>query len=321
MPLALSIIVPVFNVDAYLEKCVKSLLDQDLVSGSYEIILVDDGSTDTSGSLCDRLASLHKCIRVIHQPNKGLGAARNTGIDIAQGTYLLFVDSDDYLDPNVLGRLVNKMESDRLDVLRFNYRNVNEDGKAIEPNKISRPFMNYSDNVCDGLTFLNERLGFGCYACQFILRRSLLNDCRFKEGIFFEDTEWTPRMLSRAQKVSSTDTVVYNYLMRVGSITQGKDLSKRRRVLEDKFQLIDFMNQQMASAYDKRWFRGMITQTSISIIGCIAKDFYSERHLLLRRLSALQVFPLSTFHATRAATRKILIANISPLLLCYLLHL
>ena len=121
----LSVIVPVYNTEAYLEKCVSSLLDQDLPKEDYEIILIDDGSTDSSGSLCDVFVSAHDNIRVIHQSNRGLSAARNEGIALARGKYIQFVDSDDYLNPNVLQGIVLALESKNLDILRINYQNVN----------------------------------------------------------------------------------------------------------------------------------------------------------------------------------------------------
>ena len=133
----LSFIVPVYNVALYLRKCVDSLLAQDY--DDYEIILVDDGSTDESGVICDEYAASslsaagtspfseadHSIIpiRVIHQVNAGLSAARNTGIKAAKGEYICFVDSDDYWEPNVLGGLMAQVERDNLDVLRFDYQN------------------------------------------------------------------------------------------------------------------------------------------------------------------------------------------------------
>ena len=165
--LLLSIIVPVYNVERYLPKCIDSLLNQDLPSDAYEIIIVDDGSPDVCPAICDDYAMRFANIKVIHRENGGLSAARNSGIDGAEGKFVQFVDSDDYLESNVLKTLVEKMETDQLDVLRFNYRNVNERYEEIEPNKDPKHWVNYSSEVCDGLTFLNERLGPACYACQF----------------------------------------------------------------------------------------------------------------------------------------------------------
>lgn len=321
MGLKLSIIVPVYKVEQYLGKCVDSLLQQDLSTEEYEIILVDDGSPDRCGEICEDYAARCANVKVVHRANGGLSAARNSGIEVAQGRYIQFVDSDDYLEHNVLGELIRKMEADNLDVLRFNYQNVNEKYEVFEPDKISKPFVDYIDEVCDGQTFLTERLGFGCYAWQFVIRKELLKGCLFKEGIFFEDTEWAPRMLFKAKKVTSTDLLVYNYLMRQGSITQSVDELKKKKVLGDKLLLIDAMQGQMEKVNDKRWFEGMISQTAISIMGYVCENYYEKRSEYLRQLKARRIYPLSYYHCTTLAARKIRIVNVSPRLLCWLLHL
>lgn len=316
----LSIIVPIYKVEQYLCKCVDSLINQDLPSMVYEIILVDDGSPDRCGEICDEYAASHSNIKVIHRENGGLSAARNSGLDMAQGQYVQFVDSDDYLEPNVLGKLVRKMEEDRLDILRFNYQNVNEKYEVFEPYKVNKVFVDYKDEVCGGMTFLTERLGYGCYVWQFLIRRDILHDCRFKEGIYFEDTEWTPRLLMKSSRVTSTDLMVYNYLMREGSITQSVDERKKRKVLEDKLLLIDSLQEQMKDVVDKRWFEGMIGQTTISIISYVCENYYEKRKAYLCQLRARNIFPLSFYHCTTLAARKIWIANLSPRLLCFVLR-
>ena len=321
MGLKLSIIVPVYLVEAYLRKCVDSLLAQDLSVDDYEIILVDDGSPDGCPAICDEYALLHRNIRVIHQQNRGLSGARNAGIAAASGRYIQFVDSDDYLDPNVLDSLVSKMDSGRLDVLRFDYRNVNDNYEVIDPNKTPKTYVDYSEDICDGQTFLTERLGFGCYACQFIIRRELLTDCRFKEGIYFEDSEWTPRMLLKAERVASTPVVVYNYLMRRGSITKSTDENKKLKALEDRMSLIDSLNGQKQGAGDKRWFDGMISHNALAIISDISQNSFDKRKYYIGELRKKGVFPLSKYHAGATAIRKIRTANVSPMLLCLLLHL
>lgn len=318
----LSIIVPVYNVGEYLGKCLGSLLNQDIAREDYEIILVDDGSTDSSSVLCDELASLHSNIVVIHKENGGLSSARNVGIDIASGKYIQFVDSDDYLFPNVLGSVLSRVERDNLDILRFNYQNVNSQGVAFEPNSVSKPFVDYSSDICNGSTFLNEKLGYACYAVQFILRTELVKKPanHFKEGILFEDTEWTPRIILQAERISSIDLMVYNYLFRIGSITRDRGVEKKQRVLASQFQLIDSMFDQARRQQDARWFHGMIAQTALAIISSISASFYRDRRFYIDRLKEKDLFPLSSYHATAKARRKIRIANISPLLLCWLLH-
>ena len=318
----LSIIVPVYNVEAFLTKCVDSLLAQDLPADDYEIIIVDDGSTDGSGALADALATEHGNIRVIHQRNRGLSGARNAGIPVASGTYVMFVDSDDFLCPNVLGTLVGLMESKELDILRFNYQNVNMDGAVFEPNKYVKPFVDYSDEVCDGETFLNERLGYACYAWQFLVKASILRKegNGFKEGIYFEDVEWTPRILLQARRVASTDTLVYNYLFRTGSIARNKDAEKKRKAIRDKMTILEGFAALRSQVKDDRWFRGMSSQIALSIFDIVGRFFYPERKEYIRALKRQVAFPLSTYHATKSSRRKILLANVSPYLVCRLYH-
>ena len=206
----LSIIVPVYGVANYLCKCVDSLLVQDIED--YEIILVDDGSPDECPKICEEYAEKYTNIKAIHQENMGLSEARNTGNRAAQGDYIMYVDSDDYLQPNVLDALMQQIEHDQLDVLRFRYQNVRESEEVFAPYKDMTSYNDYSSTPTDGLTFLNERMGTQCYAVQFIIRRELALLELFTPGIYFEDTDWTPRMLLRAERVSSTYLVVYNYL-------------------------------------------------------------------------------------------------------------
>lgn len=317
----LSVVVPVYNVEPYLRKCVDSLLDQDLTEDEYEIVLVDDGSADQCGAICDAYASRHPHVVALHQPNGGLSAARNSGIDEAKGNYVMFVDSDDYLEPKVLKALVEKVETEDLDVLRFNYRNVNEHYEAFEPNKVSKPFVDYRDEVCDGTTFLVERLGFGCYAWQFVVRRELLDVCRFKKGIYLEDTEWTPRLLAATHRITSVDMLVYNYLQREGSITQNKNAEKQKKLLMDLYSIIDSMQEQKKGIKDTRWHEGIIAQTALYIIGFVSENYYQQRGGYLKQLKEKQIFPLSTFHALPSVKRKVFLANSSPRLLCFLLHL
>ena len=314
----LSVVVPIYNVENYLHRCVDSLLNQDLKPSDYEIILIDDGSTDGSGAIADAYAAKFSHIRTIHQANAGLSGARNTGISAAYGEYLQFVDSDDYLEPNVLNALLDKMAAERLDVLRFNYQNVDERYHVFEPYKEHKPFVDYRDSVTDGLTFLTERLGYGCYAWQFMMRADLVKGCRFTEGIYFEDTDWTPRLLASAQRVTSVDTLVYNYLMRRGSITQSISCEKKRKLLDDKLFLLDSLSAQMADKVDKRWYRGMVAATVVSLLGMVATDFWKSRSAYLTQLKQKRLYPLSLFHASPRTRCKIQLINLSPILFCWL---
>ena len=323
----LSIIVPIYNVAPYLLKCVDGLLTQDI--SDYEIILVDDGSTDNSGAIADEILNAHSqspianCqIKVVHQLNGGLSAARNTGISLATGKYILFVDSDDYLQPNTLGTLLEQADRDNLDVLRFRYQNVKESGEAFAPYKDMTNYNDYSAVLTDGLTFLNERMSTQCYAWQFVVKAEIVRQELFTPGIYFEDTDWTPRMLLRAKRVASTDLVVYNYLWREGSITLSqKDIAKMRKQLDDKIAILGRLNEWGNAVTDGRWFDGMISGLVINVVGIIAQYFYTERKEFVKQVKALNILPITTYHIAPRAQRKVKLINLSINFAVWMLHM
>lgn len=345
--LKLSIIVPIYNVEQYLRKCVESLLTQDLDPAEYEIILVDDGSPDNCPAICDEYAqTLHPSrgsrkganIKVIHQPNGGLSAARNSGLKVAEGKYVQFVDSDDYLQPNVLRGLVEQMEHEDLDVLRFDYQNVrqvsekergNEKYEVLEPNKTPRNIDRCTD-VVDGITYLNTRMGYACYAVMYVIRRSLLvgenspitnhqSQIFFTEGIHFEDVDWLPRMMLVAQRVNATTTVVYNYLMREGSITKvGANLDKKRKNIEDCMLIVERLGLLYAQYPTCTWLHRMQSSMAAGIIHSVVNTFPAERRDYVRRLQQCHAFPLVIANQGRTYTRRARIMNISTWLYAFI---
>lgn len=318
----LSVIVPIYNVEAYLRKCVESLLAQDYVN--YEIILVDDGSTDNSGRIADELARGNSeevrgkngpVIRVIHQENQGLSGARNTGILAAKGEYVCFVDSDDYWEINVLNSLMEQIEREDLDVLRFRFRNVRQDGSAFKPFK-GNTYANYTNVICDGAMFISEYLGFACYSWAFIVRRSIVASELFTIGIYFEDTDWTPRMLLKARKVANADVVVYNYLWREGSITLSTSLDKKHKIIDDKLKLIKTFKNLQENLIIQKWVDWQIQMCTLSIISMVLNDFEEETNACIDIVKQLQVLPLSYYRAETKKILKIWLFNLSPKIYC-----
>lgn len=317
----LSIIVPVYGVANYLRKCVDSLLAQDIAD--YEIILVDDGSPDECPQICDEYEALcPNLIKVIHQKNAGLSAARNTGIAAATGEYILFVDSDDYLQPNTLGTLLEQAERDNLDVLRFRYQNVRETGEVFVPHEgMKTDYNNYSSEPTDGLTFLNDRMWVQCYVVQFIVKTDIVCQELFTPGIYFEDVDWTPRMLQRAKRVASTELLVYNYLWREGSITLSqKDITKMRKQLQDKMELIGKLNILGNSVENRRWFDSVISGLVINVVGIIAQYFYKERKEYIKQIKSYGVLPIKNINIAPQAVKKLKLINMSPRLAIWVLY-
>lgn len=325
----LSIIIPVYNVEPYLRKCVDSVLTQDY--DDFEIILVDDGSTDESGAICDEytsasFASFHHSvipIRVIHKPNGGLSDARNAGMKVAVGEYVVFLDSDDYWRPNVLGTLMEQVKHEQLDVLRFNYQNVrisqNGEYEAFQPNKYPH-YVDTRNDVDTGETYLNERMDYAGYSVMYIMRRAIVP--MFKTGIHFEDAEWMPRMMLSAERMNSTPMVVYNYLMREGSISHSpKNMEVKRRNIEDLLFVIQRYNSYISQYPNCYWLRNMQSRLVVAVVANVAQYFYSERKEYIKRLRQFQMFPLSIANQGKTYVRKARMINFSPRLTIFLLHL
>ena len=316
----ISYIVPVYKVKHYLARCIDSLLQQGLNVDEYEILLIDDGSPDNCGAICDEYAVHFSQIQVFHQPNGGLSDARNTGIKVARGEYIQFVDSDDYLEPDSAGHLIEQIKMQNLDILRFNYENVNDKEEIIHPVKNPKLFSDYSDTVTDGLSFLTDRLGFACYAWQFILRIEIARQYPFLKGIHFEDTEWVSRMMPTVGRIASSERLVYYYRQRKDSITTGVNAEKLKKNINDKIQIIEYLQQRKTSFDKQDWFDGMISTMVISVLGIITNFFYHERKGTINRLKSLKVFPISSYHLTKEATRKRFLINLSPDLFCIIYH-
>ena len=223
-----SVIVPVYNVADYLPACVYSLLTQQ--SKDWELILVDDGSTDGKcPALCDKLAAEHpKLVRVIHQENGGLGAARNTGIEAARGDYLLFVDSDDTLEPGTLERLSGVVDETGADMIVFPYCYVTEAGEQPGEPRLSA--------VTGETVTLEEEpdlLLDSPSACFRLWKRELFADgsIRFPGRVWYEDLCTTPKALLRARSIVQIPDSFYRYLLRPGSIMRNDQLRRNLEIL------------------------------------------------------------------------------------------
>ena len=217
----LSVIIPIFKVEDYLERCVLSVINQDY--RNIEIILVDDGSPDRCPQICDTLALTDDRIVVIHKPNGGLSSARNTGIDAARGEYLAFLDSDDQWAKGKLGIIMELLEETEADMLIYNSVNLYSDGtlrRASCPPYMKRGVSTYQIEVLYPLLIENGNLQE--QAGTHIIRHDYLtsNGLYFKEGLLGEDTEWMMRALRRIKSVAVTDTPLQIYTAgRIGAIT------------------------------------------------------------------------------------------------------
>lgn len=215
-PSVISVIVPVFNVQEYVGKCVTSIRKQ--TYEHLEILLVDDGSTDLSGALCDKMQKLDARIQVIHKENGGLSSARNTGIDHACGDFIFFVDSDDWIDSDTLESLVQIAEGENADIAECSYRNVFKD--HVEEETSNTGELVIGDAAFAMQCQLDWRY-FKSVAWNKLYKRSIFEDGkRYPQGRFHEDEFFTHQAFFSARKLVYVDLSKYNYVReRDGSIT------------------------------------------------------------------------------------------------------
>ena len=207
--------------------------------------------------------------------------------------------------------------------------------EVFEPNKTPR-HIDRKNEIVDGETYLNTRMGYACYAWQFILRRDIIlnlkseiinhkseiDDCLFTPGLHFEDVDWLPRMMLRAKRVNSTQTIVYNYFIRQGSITKTQgDKGKIRKNLEDRMKIIETYSHYIEQYPSCHWLKNMQSNMAVGILTTVAQEFYAERMEYIGRLQALNVFPLSLADQGKSYIRKARLINLSPRLTIELLHL
>ena len=220
--LLLSYIIPLYNTEAYIVRCLRSIIAQDLPEGGYEVIVVDDGSTDGGRELVEALAAEHPQVRLLSQTNAGVSAARNKALDAARGRFVQFVDSDDYLAEGMMQSLLQRAIDESLDVLVFNYNCVDADGNDRPHDRDD----NYpSTAAMTGVDFL-ELHSMTPYVWRFLVRRDYLNqgNWRFDTSLIVcEDGALIARFLLNAPRVAHDGSAPYNYASRGDSAMHNPD--------------------------------------------------------------------------------------------------
>lgn len=226
-----SVVIPAYNVGHYIEECLKSIAGQPLPPEKYEIIVVNDGSTDDTLQKTEKMASRNSRIRVISQPNRGLGNARNTGLRAALGKYILFADADDWFFPDTLPRLLHEMRGREYEMLLFRADRVWENGRKKKFTSHTCP----AEGEMTGVEFMN-RCNVQGGVWSFMYRRSFLleNDLYMPEGIYFEDELFIPQVLLRTRKMGISSVTAYAYRQRESSITSATGYNHIMRSFADR---------------------------------------------------------------------------------------
>lgn len=257
----ISVIVPVYNTEKYLSKCLESLINQ--TYKDFEIIVINDGSTDNSDKIIDEYIKIYgEKIKCINKPNGGLSSARNYGIDNATGDYILFVDSDDYIDEKLLKNLLSYMEKN-IELIKFKLIKVDQEYNELE--KINGPvFEEITGEEGFNLLVFNDILLEP--ACIYLYKKTLFdkNNFKFLENTYHEDFGLIPIVLLNAKSMLSIDFYGYYYVQANNSITRNEDYYKTVKRANDLLLHYDNMLKQIAKI--------SLTQDTIKNI----KQYYSN---------------------------------------------
>lgn len=285
----ISVIIPVYNVENYLRECLDSVVSQDYVA--KEVLLIDDGSTDSSGSICDEYAQRYSFIRVIHKKNGGLSSARNRGIDDATGEWVIFLDSDDvWADNECLSKLHNYVTRLNIDLVRFEYQAVNEKLEPIESRVYDKSIV--EDCVSDNYCLVKFGIAGEWFAVLYLLRKKLLKSIRFNERTRFqEDIDFFSRLFAaNIMRCGYLNEKMYLYRKRTSSITT----TCRVDNLYGSFALCDVFYDASLKIEDER-LRQLYVYYSVMMyywtLQTLAASPYYER-----RTSIIDELQLNTLH-------------------------
>lgn len=330
----LSFIIPLYNSATWLRKCLDSVLNQDLPLEQMEVICVNDGSPDNSADIAREYSKEYpNTIVVLDQENQGPSGARNNGMRHATGKYLCFVDPDDYVEPNVYGKLVQQMEDENLDMLRFNYQIVDEDYKPVEKRPFEKTF-DYTPKLMSGAEFLATRLDIACNIWRYMYRREIIteNGIWCFTGDYYDDTPWLPLVLLKAERMNICDMVVYDYLERADSLVKSKNQNMIIRKSDGVILLLKYLEDERKSIDDRciearwrdgvnEWYRMIEAHAIVALLTNVGAHLFAVRHDYARKLQELKLFPLSNRSMTIQMRRKVWLANIHVLLLVWLVHI
>ena len=276
--IAISIIIPMYNVAHFLPTCVQSVIDQHMKKHSFEVLMIDDGSPDESRSVAEGLAEKHTFIKVFSQKNKGLGGARNLGIKNAKGNYLIFLDADDVLIAEAIPDLLRISQDNDLDILEFGANQMDESGKVLATIAQSTagemyPGIAYYDRI----KYMNSACN-KLYSRDFILKHKL----EFTEKIYREDFEFNTRSFFFAKRIMATDILGASFLQSSNSITRNKNQDKKDKYVAD-FVLILKLIQRFKEAHiqekntgsQENYFEERMAVSNLGLFYFMFKNNYS----------------------------------------------
>lgn len=315
-----SIIIPVYNVEQYLEECLESVIHQ--TYENIEIVLVNDGSTDASGKICDRYSSIDKRIVVIHKPNGGVSSARNVGIEVAQGKYIIFLDPDDYWVGNdSLLHLLRLAEEFDADVVRGEYISVNYRGEKIKT--ITKNKIGIDLKPLDSATFYINAIAGENFPVLFLFKKKAIGTLRFNEKLTIqEDIDFNIKFYASEHNCIYTKEVFYVYRKRANSITT---LPKIPHLIDSFYMCDVFENVSHISNSSKikTEYKKQSVLKYLRALSVMAEEpYYSNLQLISRDISlnSLYLKTLKRIFKYRVINRKSIFAVFPPYVYIKALH-
>lgn len=313
----ISFIIPVYNVEQYIAKAIFSVIETDWQDLMYEIIIIDDESPDNSIAIVENILSKNPSfpIKIISQKNKGLGGARNTGISVAKGEYLFFLDSDDYIIPETFPYLVQKAKISHLDILEFASCRVDSDYKLIDT-----IFLNTTnEKILTGEQYVAE-IDFANSACNKLYRNLFLKsqNIRFLEKVYIEDAPFNVEVFSKALRIMAVDKIGAAYLQNVSSITRSKRTSTYlTKFINDSILVTERINYIALSFKNKKASEKIRNKTAYFLTGILwmilrANHFTrQDKRAAIASLKEKSLFPY--YHKTGSVLRDIFLFPINIL--------
>ncbi|MBR4341835.1 MAG: glycosyltransferase family 2 protein [Lachnospiraceae bacterium] len=248
----ISVIVPCYNVEKYLNKCLDSIVNQ--TYRNLDIVLVDDGATDNTGNICDSYAEKDERIRVIHQENKGISAARNIGLDNAKGKFVVFIDSDDFMARHAVEYFVYLQKKYNADVVNGRTCDLidTEDGLKYKLEKIIVP-----DRTATSEEALKSIVQNGCFVNCKLYKKEIFDDIRFPVGVINEDEEVMLKIYDRYSNIVLGGRTAYYYRVRPGSLTTSKFSFKKLDLYYNSIKNLEFIKERHPNLYEYAYARHM----------------------------------------------------------------
>ena len=275
----ISVIVPCYNVAPYLQRCVDSILNQ--TYSNFELILVDDGSTDETGKLCDNIQKKDERVRVIHKQNGGLSDARNAGIDISIGEYLSFIDGDDYLELNAYEVMIAEMQDPDVSLVSAGIITEDINGNVNILMNETKAKLSKEEAFAN---LLGNNRTIAHSSCNKLFRRQLFEHLRYKKGIIYEDMQILPKILDSCQKVVLLNLPVYHYIKRAGSITENAFSSWKYEGSKIVDEIVDICRQKYTSLVPYAYYYKMdaVNKMYEELISSVNRREYKKEELILR---------------------------------------